>query len=346
MQKKTFVIAGVGALVAALVLWGFVEGRQELAQERERERPVAVPPRVAAATNGAEVVFDAQALKLADIGIANLVQTAHREEIEALATVLPAQELTDLRNRYVAAMAQADKAAAALAASRNEYDRVKVLHADAQNVSDRTFQSAEAAWRADAAAAQAARAAVAAIGEGGRQSWGRALAAAAEGNTPLFRQLADRSRVLIRIAVPANTGLRKPPATASVIGNDGVVHRAALVSPAPQADPRIQGPTFFYAAPADGLLPGSTLTARLPAGAAESGVIVPAAAVLSWQGKSWFYVERAPGHFLRQELTGAVPVAAGWFAPGLPTLRVVERGAQTLLSEELRGQIKGGEEDD
>jgi hypothetical protein len=39
-----------GALIVAgitvLLVWAFLEGRAELAREREREKPVQVPPRV------------------------------------------------------------------------------------------------------------------------------------------------------------------------------------------------------------------------------------------------------------------------------------------------------------
>lgn len=345
MRKNHLLLLGVGALITALAVWGFIEGRKELAREQERELPVAVPQRVAAFGGGTEVVFDAEAQKLADIGVAALARSTRRTEVDALATVLSPQALIELRNRYVAAAAQADKAAAALAASRREYERVKQLHGDDRNVSDRALQAAEAAWRSDAADAQAAQAARDAIGKGGRPVWGEALTAAVAGNTAIFQQLASQKAVLLRVAAPAGTRLHEAPATASVIGDDGVARPAELLSPAPQTDPRIQGPTFFYTAPADGLLPGSILTARLPVGSAESGATVPATAVLSWQGQSWFYVERTPGHFVRRALRDAVPVEQGWFMPGLSSLQVVVRGAQSLLSEELRGQIKVGEGD-
>lgn len=345
MRKNHLLLLGVGALVAALAVWGFIEGRKELAKEQESERPVAVPSRVAPFGDGTEVVFDAEAQKLADIGVATLAQSTRRTEVDALATVLSPQSLIELRNRYVTAAAQADKAAAALAASRREYERVNQLHGDDRNLSDRALQAAEAAWRGDAADAQVAQAARDAIGKESRPVWGGALTAAVEGDTAVFQRLASQKSVLLRVAAPAGSRLHEPPATASVIGDDGVAKPAELLSPAPQTDPRIQGPTFFYTAPTDGLLPGSTLAARLPVGSPESGATVPASAVLSWQGRSWFYVERTTGHFVRRELTDAVPVAQGWFMPGLSSLRVVVRGAQTLLSEELRGQIKVGEGD-
>lgn len=345
MRKKTFILLGIGAAVAGLAIWSFVEGRKELAQEQARERPVSAPSRVVSQEDGTTVTFDPQTQKLADIGVAAVEQTTRRGETAALAMVLSPQALTDLRNRYVAAAALADKAVAALAASRREYERLKALHGDDRNISDKALQAAEAAWRSDQAAERSAQAAVNAIRQESRQTWGAVLTAAIVNDMPLFQRLAMQKEMLLRIAAPSGSRLPVPPGKVSVAGDDGVLRTAELISPSPQTDPRIQGPAFFYAAAAEGLLPGTTLTARLPIGPQETGVTIPAAAVVSWQGKMWYYVESAPGRFVRHELTGAVPVAGGWFAPRLAAMRIVVRGAQTLLSEELRGQVQTGEGD-
>ncbi len=345
MRKKTLILFGIGAVVAGLSAWGFVEGRKELAQEQAREKPVSVPSRVVSQDGGSAVAFDPQTQKLADIGVAAMEQTTRRGEAAALATVLPPQALSDLRNRFVAAAAQADKTVATLAASRRERERLRALHGDDRNISDKVLQTAEAAWRVDQAARQSAQAAVDAIKQDARQTWGAVLTMAIVNNMPLFQRLATQKEMLLRIAAPSGSRLPVPPSKVSIVGDDGVLKTAELISLSPQADPRIQGPTFFYVAAAEGLLPGTALIAHLPSGPQETGVTLPAAAVVSWQGKAWYYVESAPGRFTRHELTGAVPVAEGWFAPRLPAMRVVVRGAQTLLSEELRGQVQTGEGD-
>lgn len=331
--------------MTGLAIWGFIEGRKELALEQARERPVSVPSRVVSQKDVSAVVFDPEAQKLADIGIAPVTQTIRRAESAALATVLSPQALTELRNRYVAATAQADKAVAALAASHREYERLKSLHGDDRNISDRVLQAAEATWRSDQATEQSAQAATDGIEQGARQIWGAMLTTAIVKNTPLLQRLATQKEVLLRIAAPSGSRLPVPPGKVNVVVDDNVLKTAELVSPSPQTDPRIQGPTFFYVAGAEGLLPGTTLTIRLPIGPQESGVTIPAAAVVSWQGKAWYYVESAPGRFVRHELTDAMTVDEGWFAPRLAPMRVVVRGAQTLLSEELRGQVQAGEGD-
>ena len=102
--------------------------------------------------------------------------------------------------------------------------------------------------------------------------------------------------------------------------------------------------SFFYLAPArpQGLLPGMNVLAYLPIGPPVQGVMVPAAAVVWWQGKAWVYVQTDPNHFVRRELSTETPVPEGWFVgTGLAAGdSIVVRGAQLLLSEEFRAQIQ------
>lgn len=343
MKKGLFLLFAAG-LVAGLAIWGFVEGREEVAAEAEVEGAIPMRSRVLVQVDGIAVELDEEARKRAGIRVAS-VRLAHRSgEVEALATVLSPQELIDLRKAGAAARAEVERARAAARASRREYERMKALHGDDFNVSTKALDAAQAQWQADEAAAQGAVVAQDAVTLGARQRWGAALAAAVADDAARFRRLADGREVLLRVAVPAGAALSVPPATVGVVAGDGQLRDAVLISPAPQADPRIQGPTFFYAAAAGGLLPGTTLPARLLVGAERSGGIVPADAVVWWQGKAWYYVQGDADRFVRRELVDAQPVAEGWFVAALEAVQVVVGGAQMLLSEELRSQIQVGEE--
>lgn len=128
---------------------------------------------------------------------------------------------------------------------------------------------------------------------------------------------------------------------------DGTVVPVKLVSPAPRTDPRLQGVSFFYLAPAQtpGLLVGRNLLASLPVGSQAQGVAVPASAVVRWQGKVWVYVQKEAQRFVRREISTETPLKEGWFvgdglAAGEP---IVVDGAQVLLSEELKSQIQLGD---
>lgn len=345
MRKKLLAVWVLSVVIVALAIWGFLEGRKELALEQEREQPVEAPSRVEPRPDHTVVIFDEATQKRADLLVMVVPQTTRQEEIEALATVLSFQPLIDLRNNYVGARAQLDKASAMLEASRREYDRLKTLHNGERNISDKALQAAEAVWRGDVATVWAAQAAVDAMEQIARQAWGGVLASAIANHAPLFQHLSAQREVLLRIAVTSATDLSKPPATVQVDADNGKFLTAALISASPQADPHIQGATFFYTAPAETLRVGTTLTARLPIASQETGAVIPESALVWWQGKAWGYIQHAPDQFVRRELADAIPVAEGWFVPGFEAAQgIVVRGASVLLSEELRAQIQVGEE--
>ena len=86
--------------------------------EHERERPVNAPSRLSIEDGQSAVVLDQTTRIKAGITTMPLVSTARQQELVAYAAVLPFQELSDLRNAFAIARAQADKARATSAASR------------------------------------------------------------------------------------------------------------------------------------------------------------------------------------------------------------------------------------
>ncbi|MET1083519.1 MAG: metal transporter, partial [Burkholderiales bacterium] len=82
-------------------------------------------------------------------------------------------------------------------------------------------------------------------------------------------------------------------------------------------------------------------------GAARDGVAVPWAAVVYPGGKAWAYVQTGTDEFARRAVETGAAVEGGWFNDkGLePGEAVVVSGAQLLLSEELKYQIRNENED-
>jgi len=344
LKTTLLIIALVG--IGALLVWAFVEGRKELAMEQERERPVKAPPRVSTEGGESVVNLDQPTQKNSGLGVTPLKAVSHQEEIRAYGTVIDLQPLVDLRNSFATAKAQVEKTQASLDASRKEYERVKALQ-DNRNISVKVFQAAEAAWHSDEASARAAETAHSVIEGTARQRWGGVLARWLFDNSKPFEQLMQRQDVLLQITLASGSTLSSAPRNARVQSPKKKLISATLISPSPMTDPRIQGMSFFYLAPArpTDLLPGMNVLAYLPNGFQMQGVIVPAAAVVWWQGKAWIYVQKDAERFVRREISTETPVEDGWFVPkGLsPDDRIVTSGAQQLLSEELRSQIQIGD---
>lgn len=162
----------------------------------------------------------------------------------------------------------------------------------------------------------------------------------------MLLELADVSRPVVRIAWPADAGR----ARARLLLSPAVGPRiqATLIGPAPEADPVTRLPAYLYRARSrwPGAVAGTPVSAILPEGGRTTGVLIPDAAVVQWEGLAWAYVRRGPGEYARVRVPTDRPAAGGWVA-GPPLVEgdsVALTGVQELLSEEFRARVTVGEE--
>jgi len=346
LNKKSLIVIVVLIGVSALLIWAFMGGRREMAKEQEREQPIKAPSRVSILDGESVVTLSRTEEIKSGIAVAPLQPVSHQEELKAYGTVMELPDLIDPHNLYVVAKAQLEKATASLDASRREYERLKPLHENNRNISDKTFQAAEAAWRSNGADAHAAQEALHTIEGTVRQRWGAVIASWLVEKSPVFDRLRQQQDVLMQITLPQDTHLKSAPQIALVQTTGGNFSSAKLVSPSPRTDPRVQGMSFFYIASIQpDLLPGMNIIAYLPVGSRNQGVVVPDPAVVWWQGKAWVYVQKGTGQFIRREVSTETPVKVGWFVLKGITAgdRIVVKGSQLLMSEESRSQIQVGD---
>ncbi len=327
-----------------------LQGCRESETEREREQAVSPSKASVAVVDGAAVVTLEEIARQKGGIVTGALQAAnHQRMIRAFGVVLPIQEWVDLRNAYAAAKSQSESAQAAVLATQQEYLRLKGLHADDRNASERAMQVAEATWRSDEARAQATKEVSLAIGRNAQQQWGEAVAQAILTGSPLFTRVTSLEEALVQVSVPAGENLDSLPDTARIQTSGGASAEASLIARLPRTDPRFQGTTLLYRVSRKSFdfAAGVNTPVFLPAGDSISGVNIPATAVVSWQGKTWVYIETSPGQFIRRELPADLPTSDGWFVnQGFSAGEaIVLKGAQLLLSQELLGQIQMGEGD-
>lgn len=338
---EVIVLSGIVALLA----WTFGAGCG--GSEKEGESPPKAASHVSTQEGEGVITLDRATQDRSGTAVAPLKPLSHQEEVKAYGTVLPLQDLTDLHNAYAAARAQVEKTRAGFEVSRKTYERLKALHENDQNVSDKALQTAEEAWRSGGAEARAAQDVLRTLEGTARQRWGGVLAGWLMDASPAFDRLVQQHDILVQVTLFSETQIPAAPRTAFVQTSNGAPAPVTLISPSPRTDPRIQGMSFFYLAPAQGtgLLPGMNIIAYLPVGPQVQGVLLPASAVTWWQGKAWVYVQKETGHFVRREVSTESPVQEGWFvSKGLSAGdQLVVSGAQLLLSEEFRSQIQADE---
>ena len=334
---KNHMLAILLIVLAAIAGWLLGSEKSSLPVQQAIAQPAATAP--VAIVNGVTVVTMDTATQLQNgIRADALTSSENRTNITAYGTVLDLQPLIDLRTRYAAALADADTASAAQAASRQEYLRSQALYQDNQNVSLKSYQAVQAAYRSDRAGTQAAALKLQNIRAAMRQQFGATLTHwALSTRSPEFDRLLNRQEVLLRITVPPGEGIAAP-ARIKIDANDKRRLPAQLISPSPQSDPVIQGSAYIYRAAAP-LASGTLVAAYLPtAKKGTPGMVVPADAIVWYGGQPWAYVQINATQFARYPVPEESPMQGGFFVTrGFKAdQRVVVSGAQLLLSEELK----------
>ncbi len=299
--------------------------------------PAADTQRVANVNGVPVITLDTATQVQSGISAEPLSGADRQAETSAYGMVLDLQPLMDQRVRYDTARADADAARAALAASQQEYERSRVLYQDNQNISLKTYQTAQATYQADQARADAAGLKVQNIRVEVQQQFGITLERwALAAHSAEFARLLSRQDVVLRVTLPID-GVDAAPERIEIEANTPQRLPAFLVSPSPQSDPTIQGKAFLYRVAAP-IASGTSVAAYLPASEqTQPGILIPASAIVWYGGQPWAYVQIDSEHFGRYRVAQHTPLQGGFvvsqgFKPGQ---RVVVSGAQLLLSLEL-----------
>ena len=169
---------------------------------------------------------------------------------------------------------------------------------------------------------------------------GAGAAVRPDGGNSTLRDLADGKTQLLRATFPlgalrgaAPRALRATPLDAAP-GEIGWALTSVWNAP---ADPSLPGRSFFALLKGAEAGEGERLLVWAPgAGAAVSGVLVPAAAVIIRDSKYWCYKEKKPGALVRVEVDIGRPLAGGYFVTDgiVAGDQIVTAGAGLLLALE------------
>ncbi len=176
-------------------------------------------------------------------------------------------------------------------------------------------------------------------------AWGKAVSSQPDLQA-FVQSLAAHETALVQLELPTGRLINQEPQDARILPpGESAAIEGRFLGPAPTTDPQVQGEGFLFVATNSSteLTPGLALTGllQLP-GDPVRGVVVPDAAVVRWAGGAWIYAQTGQTNFARREVLLQQPVSGGWFVTnGVgPNEFVVVRGAQVLLSEERKTEIK------
>ena len=344
-------IGSIGIFIVTLLTLTFLAACQDRFDKDDADRQAQAkkgPAQVSVENGQTVLTLDAPTQNRLGLEVATLTATVTRAQVTLPAAVLSVQDLATFRNGYVAMQAQLQKSRVEAHVARREYTRLKSLFEQNENISEKSLQSAEGTLQANEADVHAGEQQLNLQESVLRQEWGSVVAKWAVESSPKLQRVFDQREVLVQMTMPSGATFGAPK-TISLEIPGGTRTEANLVSAFPRVDPRIQGTSFLYIAPAHlGLTPGVNLLGHLSVGSQMKGLIVPTSAVVWSEGKAWAYQQTASDRFSRRAVSTDAPVEKGFFVTeGFSAGdRVVTQGAQALLSEELLLHGQGGGETD
>ena len=285
------------------------------------------------------------------IGLETAVVEAapHPEQVRAYGAVLDIGRITELTNSYANAQAQLQTAQAKLEVAKSAFDRTKNL-VESAALPKKEAEAAEGTFRIDRAALTAAESHIKTLAATAQQEWGPVIGKGIVERSPLVVRLVERDQFLVQVTLPPGAPLAEPPRTALAQAptRDANIDLQYL-SAATRSDARIQGQSYFFSAPGDsGLLPGMNTTVYVPSGKTYEGVFVEDTAIVRWQGRSWVYLRVGDDTFRRHPISTDQPVSDDDYVVRdiPPGSEIVIRGAQVLLSEEAKSELRSGGDND
>ena len=351
-KPRQITIGSIGIFIVALLTLTFLGACHNRSDKDDADRQAQAkkgPAQISVENGQTVLTLDTPTQSRLGLEVTTLTPTVTRPQVTSPAVVLPVQDLAAFRNGYIATQTQLQKLRVELDVTRKEYTRLKTLFEQDHNISEKSLQSTEGALKANEADERAGEQQRDLQKSMVRQEWGSVVSKWVLDDSPEFQRILDQRDVFVEVTMQTDATFGAPKAISLEIPGTARIG-ASLVSSFPRVDPRIQGRSFLYVAPAHaGLTPGVNLLAHLSIGSPMKGLIIPTSAVVWSEGKAWVYQQTASDRFTRRVVPTEVPVERGFFsAQGLaPGDKVVTRGAQALLSEEmlLHGQ-SGGETDE
>ena len=354
MNRKFALIIALQTLIIILLFWGLVYyGKDEYeALNGSRDDDIPSTSHVVTQNGAATITLSPQSQQQSGIATSLMQAASHQANVSSFGQVVAIDGLLELRSRYLAALSEGNVVHAAIANSEQEFRRLQLLNRDNHNVSDRSVAVAEALWHADAARLAAAETAASSLRDSIRQQWGDTLTEWAIQPTTgaTLQRLLQHEEVLLQVSLPFGsiTPGKETPLLIAPTAGPGKMIPASFVSSSPQTDAALQGKTYYYRASAANLRAGMRLKVQLAEqGSSIAGVIVPQTAVVWYANQAWIYRKLAADKFIRQPIGTEIELGDGWFnATGVKVGdEIITRGAQLLLSEEFKFQIKNENED-
>jgi hypothetical protein len=326
-MKNLIIACLVGALVGALLTWGWTHRQESGAAGGDAEKKVETPKTADKGEVDAGLALTPEKQAAAGIKVVPALATNTLPTFRVSGRVIDGSTLSTL-------LAEVATAQNNLAASASEFNRLKLLYGQNQNISTRTFETAQAAFQRDTSALEGARTRL-------WSAWGRKLAEADNVHN-LASLLTRQDAAVIRLDLPIGSELDHWPdqLKVSTLADENTTVPASVIGMDPAADPVTQGRGVFCLIKTTVPPIGAPMSAWIPQSSSPiEGILIPQSAILRHEGRTIAYLRVGEQSFKRVGFELRCRVGDGWLVEAGDEIKagasLVVSGGAFLLSEEL-----------
>jgi len=319
----------IGLLSGGVAAWLLLKHGESREPEKEKTGEPKEASRIIHTNDSVLIRLGKKEQEQIGLQLTELREETVRSEIKAYGHVLDPLPLGAL-------VIEISTAQANLETSRKEFERLKGLHELGQNVSTRALESAEAAWKRDQIALESAHLRL-------TTGWGKKITELPNLGD-FVHSLAQIETALVRLDLPLGEAFEKPPMTGRVapLADEANPVPVEFFGPVFAADQQSQGRGFLFFVNSNALPPGTAVIGWLTVpDEPAKGLVVPRLALVRHEGETFVFREASPDLFERKAIKQRQPLTNGWFIQSELKAgeKIVTKGAQELLSEELKGQM-------
>ena len=350
IDRQNTVVIILGALVVALALIVVIFNQDELQfKDDEYEEEIETVDTAIFEDGTAVVVIEADSQFASGVEVVKLSTYRSRIGLTAFGEIVDISSLLEDRESFIASRGKESATAALVDQLKIEFSRAKVLFNDHRNISEREFQ--EAKYRLEVAQSEFRNLTNSRVALRDRliSRWGKEIFGWIEdGKSSQLHELLDTKKSIARIDFPVSneTAAASQNLVVTPVRRASESANAKYISDDFRATEKAMGINKLFLV--DRYFPvGTKLQTIIGSGSDEDGVLIPLSAVVWHVGKAWVYTTKDGSHFSRKELVNPNDVGEGWFDSQTFNVgdEVVVVGAQLLLSEELKYQIRNENED-
>lgn len=331
---KKLILILIGLALIGFGAYGLFQlyklARAEKSAEGSEEKPVESKQFVTTNSAGQTIIkLTEDEQKKFGIQATNLSEIVKEPQFYAFGIVLDVSPLvgylTELKTAHIN-----------LELAKREFARVKTLYETGKNAPLKNVEVAEAEVRKQEETIKGILDKIAI-------QWGEEIAAKNDIES-FLRPFIDHKQSLIRVDLLPGQTLETPPASVKItlVNDDKISYDAEYFAIPKVTESGNITQSFIYLVKGGSLPVGMKVKAVFNRGTKIKGIFIPESAIVRVAGALWVYKKSNNEEFLRFPVKPEFPVESGWIVKDAvkPDDLIVVKGAQMLLSEELKSQIR------